>query len=260
LTDNSVRKALQMVTPKSSIINDSLFGFAEPADTVIPNNLNPNPEIGSPAEIKQITDLDFEAAREKLEAAGWEKNEEGVYVFEDDEEKMILSFDISTSNVPELIKISEQIADSWRKLGAEISVKTFETSDLNQNVIRPRNFEALMFGMVIDDYSDLYAFWHSSQRTDPGLNITEYANITTDELLDELRIADFERQKELIIEFNGEIRKDIPAIFLYTPKFIYVTPEKIQGIEINNIEDASDRFMNVHKWFINTDKVWSVFI
>jgi peptide/nickel transport system substrate-binding protein len=260
LADNSVRSALNLITPQQEVIEEVLFGLAEPVNNAVPVSLDPNTNLSGSTVINGVSDEDFIGAQTILENAGWEKNEEGLYINESDDEKVLLSIDISTANISELVNVSEKVAENWRRLGVEVNVKPFEVSDLNQNVIRPRNFEALLFGMVIDDYSDLYAFWHSSQRTDPGLNITEYANITTDELLDELRTATVDRQKEIVTEFNNEISGDIPAIFLYTPKFTYVVPEKVRGIGIQNIERPSDRFMNVYEWFINVDKVWSIFV
>jgi peptide/nickel transport system substrate-binding protein len=115
----------------------------------------------------------------------------------------------------------------------------------------------LLKKLVISDYSDLYAFWHSSQRNDPGLNITGYANITTDNILEDLRGS--MESNEDIENFISEIRNDIPAIFLYAPKFIYVSPDNIEGLNINKVISSKDRFVNIHEWFIETDKVWEVF-
>ena len=63
----------------------------------------------------------------------------------------------------------------------------YDQGDLSQNVIRPRKYDALLFGEVIGREVDLYAFWDSSQRTDPGLNIALYANPTADKILEQLR-------------------------------------------------------------------------
>jgi peptide/nickel transport system substrate-binding protein len=57
---------------------------------------------------------------------------------------------------------------------------------LNQ-IIRNRDYEALFFGQIINHESDLYSFWHSSQRTDPGLNIAMYNNKKVDNMLEEIQ-------------------------------------------------------------------------
>ena len=37
--------------------------------------------------------------------------------------------------------------------------------------IRTRDYEALYYGIQVSRESQVYAFWHSSQREHPGLNI-----------------------------------------------------------------------------------------
>jgi peptide/nickel transport system substrate-binding protein len=163
--------------------------------------------------------------------------------------------------VPELVKIAEKIKENWIAVGVETEIKIFESGDLNQNVIRPRNFDALLFGIIVDDESDLYSFWHSSQRIDPGLNITGYANIEADGLLKKmLENSDVEVAKDLLSKFQKEIENDIPAVFLYSPEFLYVIPENIMGVKIKTISSPSDRFVNIHKWYTQKDKVSKIFI
>ena len=248
LSLKSAREALRLATPKSKIVEEIFDGYAD--------------KISSP--ITGLSELDFsqdlESAEQILIEAGWDKNEQGIYTVEVEDETFILSTSISTSNVPELIDVAETVAKEWRKIGADVSVKVFEISDLNQNVIRPRNFETLLFGTVVNSPADLYSFWHSSRRNDPGLNITSYTNIDTDDILEELRnTTEEDVSEEQINNLVSEIREDIPAIFLYTPQFTYLVSDKIKGVEIENIKVASDRFKNINKWFINTDKVWKIF-
>jgi len=264
LADSSVRKALEITTPKDEIINNILFGFAKTANNSIPPALDLEKSLSNPSiEISTSTiptDDSIARAQSILEANGWKKNEDGIYEKEKDKQKSIFSLSISTSNVPELVQVANLVADSWKKVGIDASVKVFEPGDLSQTIIRPRNFEVLLFGMIIHRYPDLYAFWHSSQRIDPGLNITSYANISVDKLLDDLRtLTDKEKIESSIAEFNQNITEDKPAIFLYTPQFIYILPKNIGGVKFNNITSGEDRFMNIYEWFTETDKVWRIF-
>ncbi|MFC1733500.1 hypothetical protein ACFL6I_24640, partial [candidate division KSB1 bacterium] len=180
-----------------------------------------------------------------------------VWVSEDDEQ---LKFSISTSNVPELKAVAGILEATWKEMGADVEIKVFEAGNLNQNVIRPREYDALLFGEVIGRELDLFAFWHSSQRNDPGLNIALYANITADNLLEKGRtLLDTDLRDQAYLEFEKEVKKDIPAVFLYSPDFIYIIPEYIKGVSLGSVTTSGDRFLSVHKWFIRTDKVWSIF-
>ena len=258
LANKEVRQALNAAVPKQTIIDEVLFGFGDVVDGPIPEHLVTFEKLSQTENVEGPNKII--EAKGILEDAGWKKNSDGIYIKETDDSMEILSFSISTSKVPELIKVAEEVIKSWQELGAIVELQIFEVADLNQNVIRPRNFESLLFGMVINEESDFYSFWHSSQRNDPGLNITSYVNITTDEILENLLSEnDSETRKELFINFEKEIQNDIPAVFLYSPQFIYIVPEKVKGLEIRDILSSSGRFINVHEWFIDTDKVWKIF-
>jgi peptide/nickel transport system substrate-binding protein len=134
-------------------------------------------------------------------------------------------------------------------------------NDLNQNVIRPRSFDALLFGEVIGRDADVYPFWYSSERNDPGLNIAEYANSKVDKLLDTARQTKSDSVREQSYKsFVQEIKKDVPAVFLYTPSYLYVVPKKVQNISIGELSIPQDRFLGINNWYIETNKVWQLFI
>jgi peptide/nickel transport system substrate-binding protein len=146
-------------------------------------------------------------------------------------------------------------------MGAKVSVRIFETGDLNQNIIRPRKYDAILFGEIVGRDPDPFAFWHSSQRNDPGLNISMYANIKVDKLLEEARATvNDEKRKDKYEEFQKEVANDLPAIFLFSPKFVYLLPEDLRGLEkIESITVPSERFSQIYKWYFKTDKVWKIF-
>ena len=157
-------------------------------------------------------------------------------------------------------QVAEELVAAWQKLGADVRIQVSETGDLNQNVIRPRNFDALLFGEVVSRDTDLYPFWHSSQRQDPGLNIALYANGRADKLLEEARqLRDTEKVEASYMAFRDEIKNDVPAIFLYTPSFLYVVPEKVSAIKLGALTLPQDRFLSVRDWYIETDKIWKIF-
>jgi peptide/nickel transport system substrate-binding protein len=149
----------------------------------------------------------------------------------------------------------------WQKIGADVSVKIFETGELNQSVIRPRKYDALLFGEIIGRDLDLYAFWHSSGRLDPGLNIAGYVNVKADKILENARtITDVQKRLDQYAAFETEVRNDIPAIFLYAPDFIYILPKNVQGVTIGSVTMPSERFSSVSDWYIDTENVWKVFV
>lgn len=171
-----------------------------------------------------------------------------------------MSFSLSAPDTPELKAAAESVTKRWREFGAAVELKVFELGDLNQNVIRPRKYQALFFGEVIGRDPDPFAFWHSSQRLDPGLNVALYTSITVDKLLTDARgLSDRAERESKLIAFEEEVKADRPAIFVYSPQFIYLIPDRVKGVALPPVVTPADRFATVHKWYLLTDRVWPWF-
>jgi peptide/nickel transport system substrate-binding protein len=251
LASRDLREALKLSTDKNSIVNGIFKGFARSIDTpFIENDI-------SKQENQKITQTEREEKIKSLiKKAGFEKNDDGILV----KGKEILKINITTANTPEFEKIADLIANNWKSLGADVTIRTYTPEDLNTQIIRPREFEILLFGMLIEKPTDLYAFWHSSQRNDPFLNITNYASQTVDAALDILQNStktdEINKNLEII---KNEFNEDTPAIFLYSPDLIYVTSKKLKGVEKDIITSGSERFLNIYKWYLDTDYIWKIF-
>jgi len=205
---------------------------------------------------------DLDKARTILSKDGWKKvSDDGPLELKGKSGTTTLSFSLSTANIPELVEAAKHIEQDWGAMGAKTDVKIFEPSDLNQSIIRPRKYDALLFGMVTGANPDLYAFWHSSQRNDPGLNIAAYTNAKADKLLESMRqTGDPEAFSSQYQKFAAEIATDSPAVFLWSPSFIYAIPDKVKGVRLGQITNPSDRFLDIESWYIDTDRVWKIFI
>jgi peptide/nickel transport system substrate-binding protein len=106
----------------------------------------------------------------------------------------------------------------------------------------------------------LFAFWHSSQRKDPGLNVAIYTNAKVDKILEDASITIDEQSRiKKYAQFEDEIKKDMPAVFLYSPNFIYVVSGNLKGLSIDHIISPADRFLNVYLWYTQTENVWKIF-
>jgi peptide/nickel transport system substrate-binding protein len=171
-----------------------------------------------------------------------------------------LSLKLATADEPELVATANLIAQQWKAAGIDVQVQVYPLSDFNNTVLRPRNYDAILFGEVISRSGDLFAFWHSSQRNDPGLNLSLYANSKADQILTKARASsDKEERDSLYQQFVTIVQQDKPAIFLYSPDFIYIVPSKIHNIQIGAISGASERFLNVYQWYTDTQRVWNFF-
>ncbi len=173
------------------------------------------------------------------------------------EEVIPLSFSLSVPNQPILLKVASLLKEEWQQLGIEVNIKPVDAAVFAEEIIRPRNYEMLLFGEVISAVPDLYPFWHSSQVKDPGLNLAGYENKDSDKLLEEARQKSDENERKTALEkFQNILIEDAPAIFLYSPNYIYLVSEEIKGINAKIIVDPSKRFSDIEEWYIKTKRVW----
>jgi len=176
--------------------------------------------------------------------------------FQPEIEKIPLKFSLATVDQAMLKKTALLLKKQWENLGAEVEVKTFASAALEREIIKPRNYEAILFGQVLGKIPDPFPFWHSSQR-EFGLNLANYKNKKADELLEggrielsaESRAEKYEQLQEIILE-------DAPAIFLYNPDELYFVSKKIKGIKGGLIIDPSKRFSGIENWYIKTKRAW----
>jgi len=179
--------------------------------------------------------------------------------FEKPVETLPLSFTLVTVDQPFLIKMANLLKEQWQALGAEVNIQTFDlpTTELETEIIKPRDYEALLFGQVLGLISDPYPFWHSLQKIDPGLNLALYENKEVDKLLEKGRkTQDLNERKKIYEEFQNLLIGDSPAIFLLNPDYIYFVSPEIKGIKEGLIADPSKRFSGIEEWYIKTRRVW----
>ena len=266
LADPIVRNALDLATDRNAIINGILYGYGVADHGPIPPQLLSDIGLDLNQNTTSVTNNNLDtaniiAAQALLEKNGWKKNSSGIYEKKSSKPKTAsttLSFDIYTADSPDLVATAKLLKDQWSKIGVQIDVQIFESADLYQNVIRTRKYDALLFGEQIGKDRDLYAFWHSSQRNAPGLNVALYANTKVDAVLSDIRsTTSATTTRSDYTKLDQLIRTDMPAIFLYSPDFIYAIPKTVHGIQMSSIVTPGDHWNTVSDWYIETEKVWN---
>ncbi|MDO8493098.1 MAG: ABC transporter substrate-binding protein [bacterium] len=255
LADKYARYALEAMIDKEHVVKDVLLGYGQTIDGPISTLQS------SPSNASTTDDARTNTAKKFLTKGGWKFNQK-TGTWEKTVKKVVttLRLDLATADTPELKNAATLIKEDWEKLGVKVTLKVFEIGDLNQNVIRPRKYDALFFGEIVGRNPDLFSFWHSSQRNDPGLNIAMYTNSKVDKILENARVQqDPNKKQKNYSDLQKEIANDTPAVFIYSPDFLYSTPTKIKDLVISNITIPSDRFINIYKWYIDTDKIWKIF-
>jgi peptide/nickel transport system substrate-binding protein len=78
-------------------------------------------------------------------------------------------------------------------------------------------------------------------------------------LEDARKVSNDSKRNADYLAFENEIKKDIPAVFLYSPDFIYVVPNKIKNMDDPMITLPFERFQNIDNWYIETNNLWKIF-
>jgi peptide/nickel transport system substrate-binding protein len=247
LAENKVREALNYATDRDELIKLVLNGKGSPIYSPILPGM-----IGYLADLGKIN-FEPEKAKELLESAGWKMSDDGFRK----KDGKTLEVSLVTTDWDEFSKSAEVLKTQWAKVGVKVSINSLSVSDIQQNYIRPREYEALLFGQVLGAEPDLYSFWHSAQKKDPGLNLALFGDSDTDKLIEDARVEfDREKRASFYMDFQKKLVEELPAIFLCSPEYIYPVNKKVQGIDATNLVSPAERLSNVSKWHINTKRVW----
>jgi peptide/nickel transport system substrate-binding protein len=246
LASDEVREAFSYATDRETIIREVLYGKGQAAfDPFLPFMAGYASDLSVPS-------FDIQKANALLDEHGWVRGADGIRA----KGNAVLEMELTVPDWPELSRTAILLQSQWGQVGARVTINTLGAADLQQNAIRPREYQALLFGEAAMLDSDPYSFWHSSQKRDPGLNLALFDNKAADEILASLREeGDFEKQREKYRAFQEILLKENPAVFLYSPTYLYVVNSAVKGIDIQNVDVAHFRLSNVKDWFINTKRV-----
>lgn len=254
LNQTGVKTAIDKAIDRESIVREALGGFGTTIASPIPPGLVPD------LVLPEVPEQDIEGAIALLEKNGWTVGADGFRSKTINKKETPLRFAIATSDTPELKKTAELIRDNLSLVGIFVDIKVYDTGTLNQQVIRGRDYDALLFGKVVSQESDLFAFWHSSQRNDPGLNVSGYVNKTVDTILEKnTKEADSAVRTTAYATFIKEILADKPAVFLFSPSYIYVSNKEVGGRDPISMGVSSERFANITSWYVKEEKLWPLF-
>jgi ABC-type transport system substrate-binding protein len=130
------------------------------------------------------------------------------------------------------------------------------TQDVFQNILKPRNYDVLLYQIDIGADPDVYAFWDSTQVN--ALNYSNYSNPISDDALASARSRlEPDLRNAKYITFAKEWLQDVPAIGIYQPTAEYVYSSGVQTYnQANTLVSAVDRYADVLQWSVGTHTVY----
>lgn len=164
-----------------------------------------------------------------------------------------IKIEIATINSGYLPEVTNTIAEELRALGLEVNVSTYEENqDFITNVISKRNYDILVYEVEFGADPDLLPYYHSSQASMAGLNLSNYRDTLVDDLLlsardtldESLRIKKYETFLEYWVT-------GVPAIALYQPNLTYFYNKNVRTFSNDvRLVTAIDRFSDITDWAV----------
>ena len=239
LKDTRVRSALELATDQPALLSQ-LHGRVQGVTGPLLNG-----QLGYDPALQQAP-TNLEAARKLLDDAGWRVGPDGKRVNKDGQPLKLQLVTLSSGDFP---AIAQTLMNQWARVGVTFNSQLVRPEDIQQNVIIPRAYDVLLYELAIGADPDVYAYWHSSQATDRGFNLSEYKSPQADDALDSarsrsdpaLRIAKYRT-------FTQRWLSDVPAIGLYRPNLTYIQTKGVTSFSARNLGDPVERLENVRFW------------
>ena len=253
LNDKSILSALNLATNKKQIIDRVFNGKALTLNEPILPVISGYDRLSDPG-----NEFSIEKANKILDDAKWLINEEtNVREKKIGKQIEILEYSIIVPQIPFLVETIDILKNEWINIGVKLNPIILSPSDITNEVMKTRNYQMILFGNILKNNPDVFSFWHSSERFYPGLNLALYDNKKVDTLLESIRRnSDEESRKGDLSKLQKLISDDQPAIFLYSPIYLYVGPKNFGGFEEKIINTPSHRFENIHKWYLETTRAF----
>ncbi len=237
--DVKVRQALSAAIDKTELLKATLPDGAVAANGPFPPGTI-QPDVAAPA---------TDDPQVLLASAGWTR----VGALWKNKNGDTLSLNLSVIDRQPDRDVGAFIVQAWQKIGVDARIDLItpaEPTHIQASLLRPRSYQALLYTITYGATVDPYPFWHSSQRIDPGLNFSLYANKEVDDEIESARRAvDPAVRNQALTRAAQLIEQDVPAIFLYSPLRHYIVSDDIHGITVGRLAIPADRFNSLSSWY-----------
>lgn len=252
LSNRTVRRALQVGTDTTElrkIIGGEKIALELP---FVSGQLQGN---GIPKAPK----YDPSQARKLLDSIGWKVDRStGIR----QKAKRPLQLNLVTTSDVDYAKTSNELARQWRELGVEVRIDKRDVNasgaDFVQTTLQPRAYDILIYQLVIGADLDVYAYWHSSQKSQLGYNFSNYSSDIADDALTSARAGNVTAlRNEKYKDFASQWLQDVPAIGLYQSTERYAYSKGVSPILSNEtLPTTTERYNTILYWSAQQTSVY----
>lgn len=190
---------------------------------------------------------DLKKAESELKVAGYTKSStNGFYTSSDGK---ILSVDLTYLENDLNNEIAQFLSKEFEKEGVLLNPFPKSYEQITKEVLASRDFEMILYELEISVDPDQYNLWHSLKIDFPNLNVSGYKFNRVDVYLERGRqVLDKKIRQENYTNFQKVMVNDLPAVFLYEPKYTYVVRKDLKGLVVDNVSFPQQRFSNIINW------------
>ena len=240
--DVRVRQAVAKAIDRTAIIKEVLGGQAVPDDSPIPRSITWAYDSAA-----QQPAYDPTGAAKLLDDAGWTMVN-GIRT----KGTTSLSFGLTvSSDVPPYERVAEKVASQLSQVGIVAEVRPVTTASLIHDYLNPRTFDMTLTAFDNGPDPDVYSFWHSSQAHTGGFNFAGMKkNVFIDgDLEDGRNTLDLTARAKAYATFQEDFAKEIPAVFLYSPRYVMAVNRRIHGVRLDSAIEPEERYAYISDWY-----------
>lgn len=246
LGDVSVRRALVLAVNKQKVLSRVPYPLLPIAGPLLSSHVGYSKTLVQASSNKK-------KAEDILDKAGWKVSKKTGLRTKNGKP---LQFTLISRTNSEYSAVIQGLQKQWQEIGVDAQVVLQQEQELQSSVAQ-HSYDALLYAISIGPDPDVFAYWHSSQadpRSLTRLNFSEYQSAAASEALEAGRTRATNKVRSVKYRaFLKEWQKDVPALALYQPRFLYIVRSPFYGFEVNSVVSAADRYAKVENWAVRTE-------
>ncbi|WP_240511975.1 nickel ABC transporter substrate-binding protein [Paludifilum halophilum] len=218
MRDLRVRRALDHLLDRQSIVRDIMLGHASPANGPFTGEL---PFSSKKAPVKK----DVSKAQELLKEAGYQKDSNGKMA----KGGKPLTLELVTYGArPELPRIAQLFQSDAAQAGIDVKIKTVE--DVDSHLNKNESWDVVTYSNLTAPRGDGAYFLNTSLVPEGSLNPSNLDLPALNKIVDELNATDeMEKRTELTREAVTVLHQELPHSYAVYPGNIYGINKRIVG-------------------------------
>jgi len=249
-TSPAIRTGVLAAIDRPALINAAFAGIASAANSAIP----PASPLFDPAAADPVG-FSRDAAQMALKAAGWKKVDNAWRRAGDTKPLTFELLSPDAASNPGLFAAAAAVAADWKYIGIQVTHVPLPPGDFVTGRLATADFTVAVVDVTIGLDPDLYPLLASTQTLTGGSNVVGLQDPALDKLLLAARKpASSADRTAAYAALQVQLAKGQYLLPLAYADEAIVVRDTLQGPELRQVADRSDRFWDVLTWRLAADR------